>query len=378
MKKLTSQLLCLCIVMFNFQTAVFAETKSGQINENVSVPNDAAQYIQEKYSDIVELAKLYQEAFQLDGTTLHDLTIGEPYVILDLDETQQDELYYYPILDAEDKIILVVSVMGTTEGWNLSISTEMTEELNNIEYVENNFVFLESEDNIVAESKDDAIVIEGEENEIIEEYTDLDYDELVEEVSEKIDEQFVKTDILEEEETCDMLYGYTRGFRATSTSASKVCSLYNPKGQGAYGMCWAASVATIANYIKGTNRSAQSICLLMEIGLNDGATISQSATALNKLGVYYAAHPLSIMSWTLIKKNINNKYPILVAAKSGSKGHMVTLYGYQELYTNYIQIWNSGLNGGAGGSQVIQFKSSGSTFSYGGYTYKWKEYVSYY
>ena len=80
--------------------------------------------------------------------------------------------------------------------------------------------------------------------------------------------------------------GYTRGY-SQNTSKIKLCTLYNYKGQGNYGMCWAASVASIVNYIKGSNISAATVCKKMNIGYNDGATPGQAQLALMKYGVDY-------------------------------------------------------------------------------------------
>lgn len=52
----------------------------------------------------------------------------------------------------------------------------------------------------------------------------------------------------------------------------KKCELYYRQTQGNYGLCWAASIATIANYLNGTNYTAMQIADKEGIGYNKGIT----------------------------------------------------------------------------------------------------------
>lgn len=157
--------------------------------------------------------------------------------------------------------------------------------------------------------------------------------------------------------------------------------LYNAKGQGNYGMCWAASVATIVNYLKGNNITAKQVCNKMGIGYNEGGTINDKQKALKKYSINYNHINQSTISWSKVKSNVNNKKPIAISASanSGKNWHAVTIIGYQNYKVNdYIVIWNSGLNGGNGGSQVIYYYNKYTTFQYGGSSYTWVKTLSYY
>lgn len=65
---------------------------------------------------------------------------------------------------------------------------------------------------------------------------------------------------------------------------------------------------------------------------------------------------------------MNNQKPIAVSATIPKAGHGVTLYGYG---ANYIYLWNSGLNGNKGSSQLVKYNSSATTFPYNNTTYTW-------
>ncbi|MCR5792233.1 MAG: hypothetical protein K6G65_03615 [Lachnospiraceae bacterium] len=183
--------------------------------------------------------------------------------------------------------------------------------------------------------------------------------------------------------------GYAKEFSVNNDN-EKVLKLHNKKGQGNYGLCWAASCATIINYEKGKNYSAFGVADKMGIGYNSGANIAEVQLALQKYGVNYTNlnHDYTnIMSWNSIKSNIKSKHCIYVASKSyydknGKKdevGHGVTVYGYKIANNKkYIKIWNSALGkNGSGDTQVVKYKTSGPTFTQYGRTYTWKYSLSY-
>ena len=68
----------------------------------------------------------------------------------------------------------------------------------------------------------------------------------------------------------------------------KMLKLHNAKGLGNYSRCWAASVATIINYLRGTNVSAAKICDVMNIDYDAGGSIYDKQNALIKYGIFYS------------------------------------------------------------------------------------------
>ena len=147
--------------------------------------------------------------------------------------------------------------------------------------------------------------------------------------------------------------------------------------QGPYGLCWAASVATICNYLNGTNVTAKNVADKMGIGYNTGGGLYEAQVALSKYGVTYNNYNDSLnaqnrMSWSELKTNINNKYPVYVESHVNGNisddGHAVTAYGYSVAAgSNYVIMWNSGSET----SVTAEFKESGTTFAYNNKRYTW-------
>lgn len=134
---------------------------------------------------------------------------------------------------------------------------------------------------------------------------------------------------------------YTPEFLNTASNVV-VCGLFNQQGQGKYGLCWAASVATIVNYRNGTAYTAKNVADRMGIEYNTGGTLENASLALNLYGVMYKAIYNQI-SWTLVKKNIDQKRPIYVAATSSGNGHAVACFGYKvNNQKKYVYFWNPG------------------------------------
>lgn len=73
------------------------------------------------------------------------------------------------------------------------------------------------------------------------------------------------------------------------------------KGQASYGLCWAASVATIVNYVfvsTNSNVTAKDACAKEGIGWNDGATILQKQQALFDYKIPYASLAYRQCTWS--------------------------------------------------------------------------------
>lgn len=80
--------------------------------------------------------------------------------------------------------------------------------------------------------------------------------------------------------------------------------LYNKKGQGNYGLCWAASIATICNSFNGSDITAKHVANKMHIGYNESKGVYNSQQAMKAYGVSYNninGMQLYRMSWSELK-----------------------------------------------------------------------------
>lgn len=238
-------------------------------------------------------------------------------MVYDLDKADQDEIYYYPIT-IDGKIVMVLSVMGTSEGYSLSVSEEMVKELNELEYTKNRYIFLKSGENLVAENSHNDVCVKGKKTYKISQFCKNSYSKKVNTVVESM-KKYVKCDVQKQKK--NPVEKYTPQF-STSTSAYKRLALYNARGQGYYAIAY--------------------------------------NVLLNKQA-----------SWSKIQSNIAAKKPIAASATSTIGGHAVTIYGYRWVGTSqYVILWNSGLNSGKGGTQIVYYKPT-VTFAYAGTTFTW-------
>ncbi len=106
----------------------------------------------------------------------------------------------------------------------------------------------------------------------------------------------------------------------------------------------------------------------MGIEYNTGGTLENASLALNLYGVMYKAIYNQI-SWTLVKKNIDQKRHIYVAATSSGNGHAVACFGYKvNNQKKYVYFWNPGTQS----TSIVLYKTAGTTFSYNNSVWTWK------
>jgi len=265
----------------------------------------------------------------------------------------------------------MVDVMGTTDGWHYDISTEHVSELNDIDYAQQDYIFYGTEENIVAENADTKEQFAGNDNKTeIKEFESYEFRDKVESISERVDSlQKTDTDIPVE-----------KGIKATYTpqvvdveiGIGKKCALYNRQTQGKLGLCWAASIATIANYLNGTNYTPIQIADTEGIDYDAGADNTKAIKAMHDFGVPYSTIGTTL-GWGDIVSKISLKTPVYMVSRTVGRAHATVLYGYKyKNGTQYLAMWNPG-TAQVGATEVIVFNSNSTTFSYGNYTYTWCE-----
>lgn len=365
---LLMSILCISQISISLQAA--------PVSSQPAIPESASEYAEAHFDEAISVIDTYQKYYQVTSNDLDTADLGTPFIIYELGRTTQDEIYYYPVLNSDGEIILLLSVMGTTAGWNLSLSEEWVDGLQQIDEITPEYIFYKSGDNLYAENKEKGVSIAGGIDSNINTFKNKSYSEKMRAISNACN-NFEKTntsDIFSSRSNIKATY--TPAF-STSTSSSKICALYNKKGQGNYGLCWAATVATICNYRNGTNITAKNVADTMHIGYNEGAYPYEGQQALKNYGLSYNnfLNGSTKLSWSTLKTNINNKYPIYVHASASNSAHVVTAYGYSTTAgTNYVIFWNSGTEN----SMTVTFKANGTTFSYNNKTYTWSASVSKY
>lgn len=350
MKKKISIIMAL-IILFCFPFSTHAQEPNRAITEQI--PLEASKFALAKYQEIIRASYGYYETLASDNP--NDYSLGKPYVIYNYDEDIWQEIYYYPIY-YKTETVLIISVIGTENGWIISASDEMVEYLNSITnfqhgnwlfYIQNGDLYHQN----VETNRHRTNAIAQKMNKM----QPLEYSKI-----KKPDFRYKKM-------------GYTPSF-STSTSTSKVCSLYNKQLQLGYPICWAATTATLVNYRNGTSYSALDICDNLGVSYVS-ATIDETLNAINSYNLAYSISD-NQLSWSKVKTNINNKYPIVVSAEHMMIDlHAVLVYGYRTINTSdYIILWNPG----TGSTQTVYYSPNGSTFTYKNMTWTWTSSIAKY
>lgn len=371
-KKLFAIILCVSIV-FQFELLPeesFAFTKTEEMTDLVSL-DDATLYMKSQKDSIKHI--IYSCSTDL-GIKLKnaDIKFAEPFVVYDLKKETQEKTYYYPIMwDNSDQIIAVVCLMDTTVGWQYTINTNWADILNDLKYSKDNYIFYASEDTLVAESEHKKKVMSGKK-------IKDDFDDKTLEVKRKIIQngyRKVKKIDVEENKTkaVNKLIGYSPSI--TNELGHYYCNIYNAQGQGGYKLCWAASVATIVNYRKGTSYTAKNIADAMGRGYDEGGYPTLSVNALTKYGVQNYSVLNGIPTFSVVMDHIKSKKPFQIEGTTYEKdvdNHAVTAYGFRNLESGkYIILWDSNLNNQTGGVSICTYNDEGLTFTSGTHNFTW-------
>lgn len=97
----------------------------------------------------------------------------------DVEKEVQDPLYYFPISDNKDNIVLVMAVFYTEAGWSNSISRDISEELNSTHYLGKECLIYGDSDDICIESCDRKKQEESIEGKEIEKYRNKSFSQYV-------------------------------------------------------------------------------------------------------------------------------------------------------------------------------------------------------
>lgn len=296
-------------------------------------------------------------------------------------EHQQDKVYYYPLSDEQEKIVLVVEAIIIDGKVICNLSDDLVELLNVVQYKNEDTLIYHYEGNVYAETPEKTInayyvYVEPDENKACLEMPDWDipYEEkksIVNEAEKNMIE-FSKPKFESEEELLvTKMYGKL--------------TLSHPKGQYGYAMCWASTVATIHNYYISSVVTGFEICTRMGIGYNAGGNIYDEQDALALYNITYDRIRSSALTWDELKENIDEEKPFIingVAASSSNLssyvGHAVTGYGYSgENYSSRtVAIWNSNFNNGTGGYATFSYGEG--CFTDSGRVFYWASTLSYY
>lgn len=304
---------------------------------------NATEYLEGELQSIREVISSCEKEFGIKEEIANKLKLGKPFVIYDVDQDIQKECYYYPLLNSENhKIMAVISLTNTTEGWSYTINKEWTEKLTEYHYQDQDYLFYKSGGTLVAQNEKRRIILQG--NKIKDEFDQKGFKDKKILITQKMNKREKIKARHSKKQTSSILYGYSPT-TSTSSGGYYYCNLYHAQGQGNKPICWAAAAATTINYCKGTSYTAQNIVKKLKVAEEEqnGGTIQK---ALKTYGLDYLYNSSKVPTWKLIKNSIRKKKPLILCAVGAlGKGHAVTAVGYRSVGENsYVMLWDSALS----------------------------------
>ncbi len=372
------------ITLNNVSAKTISEKMSAEVTTYITDKIEAKtkQVVVEDFGDIQNASMDYSNSLGIDKNDMTNISIGNPFIIYSLSDSNQSEIYYYPIIDNRDnKVVITVDVLKMADTWTYSIGTEYVEYLNKINYTNSEYIFYSYDDYIYSDDGNKSTVLYGDGNETgkekVKAFQQLDCSKKVEAISHRIStfEQKKNNDLQPNN-------AFERRMTYTPTMTGNTCQLYNPVGQGNYGLCWAASVATIVNYRKGTNLTAMNVADAEGVGYNEGGTLTNATNCLHRYGLTDYSAVNRTLTWSQLYDNIM-KYskPFYMACYYDftQSGHAVICLGCKEYSPNqYMIIWNPGNDNGNGGATMLKYYPNATAFAYANKTWVWYDTVSSY
>ncbi len=144
------------VVQFNMFPVISVYASQGtHIEEKMNqITAGATEFVNENLDIMKTLVKECAEDLGIDKKELENTELGKPFLVYKIDQSNQDELFFYPVINKNtDTVLYIVNIVGTTVGWQYSINTDFVDELNDIDWSnKNDYIFYESDDKIMAQS----------------------------------------------------------------------------------------------------------------------------------------------------------------------------------------------------------------------------------
>lgn len=269
-----------------------------------------------------------------------------------------NDIRYYPLL-SDSKIVAIVEIYG--DPLCIAIGKGFADKLQAFAESCREFSMVYQNDNLFAVSREDAVLLEESP------FTDLK--KSVNSIAPVVDEAIFKENLeyLAVTSVCDL--SADKHYNDDTVTLMSTPSSYQlsmtGKSQGSQPTCWAACIASIAQFMTHTSWTASSVC--SKVGVYGGATDAQIAIALTMCGVTNNLQYSAPTGSQLITTIYNNGKPIMALCSSSSgANHTVVFKGYssssQGLNVTYMEP-----NGGT--FKVLSASSGNYTFTSGGYTF---------
>lgn len=374
-------LLMVAVLSLGFTTQAFALS-----NENSSA-DDLAKIIEENFGYMLNSVLREAESYDIAVEDFEEFSILNPVTFNSTDDEESDagNIFHFPVADKNGKICLIYDVILTENGYSTTIGRDFAPLLDSVYEKGTSTVLLVQGDYTfyavdsmngytqIGSNVDSMSTPEYESFSI----NTCTADEMT--VSTLTENDTYSTAAMSSFETCvtDRIESYSSTI--TGTNILSNYPIVDQRVDGTqYGLCWAATVASIVRFEKPSeygNLTAKDVADYMGIDYDEGGTNSESKKALaHYLGDPYVPTIKGVLSQSDIKTVIDNVDPAFMQGRR-SKGflsyeyHAVAMFGYDftSSYTR-IKIMDPAY-------ECYKWCSMDSdedwTFAFGSYTYTW-------
>lgn len=361
--------LLLIAFMLNYFTGyncyIYADTKNSIYEEYI--PEEAYVHAEKNYKNGLKYILDNPDFYGIYGSE-KDFELCEPYIVYDVEKDVQEPLYYFPIKNNHEQIVLVMSVFLTESGWSDSISKSMADELNDKDYLGEECLVYADDDEICVENKNSKISVAKVNGRDIKEFVKKGFESKKQEVRKNYKVDF-NIKLVDEDDDCkaqSKILISSKTDMLLDTSNRVVNQKVNDEQKD---ICWAATVGTIYNYIKDKNITAKDVCDKVK----HKYTAASNETILKAFDVHELTYRKvdSTLDYDRIRGQLKERKPIAMWTKAKNKrySHMVTLVGINLSEHNQprITIWNSATEQ----YECTAYLGNDTAFGMGSSTYCW-------
>ncbi len=386
MRKLRSVLcVILTIVMFACSTVqIYAADIS---MDSTASSTNVNTIISENFGYMLDSVIRRSEAYGIDAEKFDDFTILNPVVFNSIEEEDDNSasVTHFPVADETGTICLIFDVIMTENGYTTSIGADFAPLLNAVYANESTSVVLVQDEYSFYAISDTACYSQSG-NAI----DSMDALERAVMSNTYVVESMMPSSLAVNSEyslLAENSYAHCveeraelRSSAVTGTSSLSNYPIVDQKVDGTqYGLCWAATVASMVQFEKPSvygDLTAQNVADYMRIDYDEGGTNSESKEALEHYlgGRYVPTIKNDVLTQEQIKMAIDNIDPAYMQCRRPNgflryKYHAVAMIGY-DFTSNYtrIEIMDPAY-------ECFKYCTMGSdgdwTFAFGSYTYTW-------
>lgn len=350
LKKILSLLLSIMII-FGISIETYAYEKNDNMENNVTFA------IEDNFGSLALEIINNAEVYEVGGTDFSNIEILNEVDINNINtqssysvnQTEDNyEVTNLPVV-IDGKIELILSLMKTDEGYNATLGRDFAPLLNEVQLngdndvsiIQDGFTLYAITPNKTYKQVGSTVIDITEENETFyningamfstNEISSADYNTTdLCDINDSYTQAALESLTVEKEN--NNIQPYSNPVSPTGTKyLSNYPIVHQRIGSTQYGMCWAATVASIVRFEgKSSTLTAQQVCNRMGIGYDDGGTLenARAALAIYLSSPYVPTVVNSTLSYSNIMTVINNVDPAYMSCKNGDSGHAVALVGY--------------------------------------------------